>query len=177
MPHIPQLAYAAASPIQQAAHDDELRLRGRMTNMKRTLNHSPVALRIYGEWFALREELRPVLGDRAIWVFCHAISVASGSAVGVGFMRRALIEGGDNPDDLTLDQTEALLVRVGTAIASDPKSIASADWAAMRDRYAARTLVELIGFAGQMIATNVFTDAVGTIIDPELAAYARKSTP
>ena len=173
MAFIPQLDYAAASPAQQAAHDEELRLRGRMTNMKRTLLHSPVALRVYGEWFALRDELRPVLGDRAIWIFCHAICLASNSAVGTGFMRRALIEGGDDPDALVLDDTETLLVRVGTAIARDPKAIAAADWQALQARFPARTLVDLIAFAGQMIATNVFTDAVATTIDPELAPYGR----
>lgn len=174
MPHIPQLDYQTASPEQQAAHDEELRLRGRMTNMKRTLNHSPVALRIYGEWFSLRDELAPVLGNRAIWIFCHALSLASDSAVGIGFMRRALIEGGDNPDALMLDDTEALLVRVGTAIASHPKSIAGDDWRALQALYPAKTLVDLIAFAGQMIATNIFTDAVGTTIDAELAPYARQ---
>lgn len=171
MAHIPQLDYAAATPEQQGAHDAELRQRGRMTNMKRTLFHSPQALRIYGEWFTLRDLLRPALGDRAIWIFCHAISLATNSPVGIGFMRRALIEGGDNPDALTLDDTETLLVRVGTAIARDPKSIVPADWQALQARYPANTLVDLIAFAGQMIATNVFSDAVDTAIDPELAAY------
>jgi len=172
MPNIPQLDLAAATPEQQAAHDEEPRLRGRMTNMKRTLLHSPVALRIYGEWFTLRDELRPVLGDRAIWIFCLAISLATDSPVAIGFMRRALIQRGDDPDALALDDTETLLVRVGTAIAHKPESIAAADWQALQALYPARTLVDLIAFAGQMIATNVFTDAVQTTPDAELAAFA-----
>ena len=173
MQHIPQLSYIAATPDQQAAHDHELRLRGRMTNMKRTLLHSPVALRIYGEWFSLRDELRPVLGDRPIWIFCHAICLATNSPVGIGFMRRALIQGGDDPDGLVLNQTESLLVRVGTAIAADPKSIAAPDWQELQALYPAKTLVDLIAFAGQMIATNVFTDAVDTEFDIELAQFGR----
>src|SRR5690606_31940081 len=70
MAQISQLDLADASAEQRAAHDEELRLRGRMTNMKRTLMHSPVALRVYGEWFALRDELAPVIGDRAILTLC-----------------------------------------------------------------------------------------------------------
>lgn len=171
MPNIEQLDYSAATPEQQAAHDEELRLRGRMTNMKRTLMHSPAALRVYGEWFTLRDELRPVLGDRAIWIFCHAICVASGSPVGTGFMRRALIEGGDNPDALNLNPTETMLVAVGTALANDPRSIGEGNWRALRALYPAKALVDLVAFAGQMMATNVFTDAVGTTIDPELQKY------
>ena len=171
MAHIPQLDYAAATPEQQAAHDEELRQRGRMTNMKRTLLHSPVALRIYGEWFALRDELLPVLGNRAIFVFAHAISLASQSPVGINFMRRALIQGGDNPDALQLTDTEALLVRLGTALGQDPKSVPDELWPALASTYTDKTLVDLIAFAGLMVATNLFTDAVQTELDVELHPF------
>jgi len=168
---IPQLDLAEASPESRAAHDAELALRGRMTNMKRTLMHSPAALRIYGEWFTLRDELRPALSDRSIWIFCLAISQASESVVGIGFMRRALIQGGDNPDNLMLDDVETLLQRFGYAIGAKPKSVPDDIWQALEARYAPKTLVDLVAFAGLMIATNVFTDAVGTAIDDELRPF------
>ena len=171
MAHITQLDYASATPEQQAAHDAELRLRGRMTNMKRTLLHSPVALRVYGEWFALRDELRPVLGDRAIWLFAHAISLASDSPVGSNFMRRALIQGGDNPDALSLTPAEALLVQLGTALGQDPKSVPDEIWPTLAASYSDKTLVDLIAFAGLMVATNLFTDAVETELDAELRPF------
>ena len=171
MAHITQLDYASATPEQRAAHDAELRLRGRMTNMKRTLLHSPVALRVYGEWFALRDELRPVLGDRAIWLFAHAISLASDSPVGSNFMRRALIQGGDNPDALSLTPAEALLVQLGTALGQDPKSVPHEIWPTLAASYSDKTLVDLIAFAGLMAATNLFTDAVETELDAELRPF------
>lgn len=171
MPYIPQLDYNQADPEARAAHDEELRLRGRMTNMKRTLLHSPAALRIYGEWFTLRDELRPVIGDRAIWLFAHAISAATKSIVGTTFMRRALIESGDNPDAPTPNDAEALLLEFGTTIATDPKTVPQSIWDGLKAHYTDKTLVDLVAFAGIMIATNVFTDAVGTEIDSELAAY------
>jgi hypothetical protein len=174
MAHIPQLPYEAASPEQRAAHDEELRLRGRMTNMKRTLLHSPAALHIYGEWFTLRDELRPVLGDRAIWIISHAISLASNSLVGINFMRRALIQGGDDPDALVLTQDETLLADFGTAIGRDPKSVPDAVWDGLRALYGDKTLVDLVAFAGIMVATNVFTDAVGTELDSELLPFLKK---
>lgn len=175
MAHITQLDYAAATPEQRAARDEELRLRGRMTNMKRTLLHSPVALRVYGEWFALRDELRPVLGDRAIWLFAHAISLASASPVGTNFMRRALIQGGDNPDALDPTVAEALLVRLGTALGKDPKSVPDEIWPALAASYTDKTLVDLIAFAGLMVATNLFTDAVATELDAELLPFMASS--
>jgi hypothetical protein len=175
MAHIRQLAYEDASLEQRAAHDAELLLRGRMTNMKRTLLHSPAALRVYGEWFTLRDELRPVLGDRPIWIFAHAISLASGSIVGTNFMRRALIQGEDNPDAMTLTDAEALLARCGMALGTDPKSLSDDLWQALAAIYSDKTLVDLIAFAGLMIATNVFTDAVGTELDAELIPFLASS--
>lgn len=54
MARISRIDYDTAPPEIRAAHDEELRLRGRMTNMKRILLHSPAAHRIYAEWFTLR---------------------------------------------------------------------------------------------------------------------------
>lgn len=175
MPQISQLAYADADPEARQAHDEELRLRGRMTNMKRTLLHSPPALRVYGEWFTLRDALRPDLGDRAIWIFAHAISRATQSLVGTTFMRRALVQGGDDPDTLAPTEAELLLQRFGAAIGASPRTVPQPLWDALKARHDERTLVNLVAFAGLMIATNVFTDAVGTELDDELRAYLAKA--
>jgi hypothetical protein len=173
MPQISQLDYQQAGPEAQQAHDEELRLRGRMTNMKRTLLHSPAALRVYGEWFTLRDELLPVLGARPIWLFALAISEASKSTIGTGFMRRALIQGGDDPAELSPTDVELLLRRFGTALGTDPKSVPQALWDELKALFSEKTLVDLVAFAGMMVATNLFTDAVGTAVDEELAPYLR----
>ncbi len=81
MPHIPMIDYDTAPQHIRAAHDAEVEARGRMTNMKRTLLHSPEAHRIYAEWFTLRAELNGVLDDRAVQVFCKAISEEAGSRI------------------------------------------------------------------------------------------------
>ena len=171
MPHISQLDYGNASPDQRSAHDEEMRRRDRMTNMKRTLLHSPAALRIYGEWFTLRDELRPVIGDRAIWIFALSISKASHSLVGTSFMRRALLQSGVDPDLLNPDQAEQDLMRFGEAIGSNPNEVPEATWRPLKSRYAEKTLVDLVAFAGIMVATNVFTNVVGTELDAELAEF------
>jgi alkylhydroperoxidase family enzyme len=168
---IDQVEDARATSEQQAARDEELRLRGRMTNMKRTLLHSPVALRVYGEWFALRGELLPVIGDRAIFAFALAICRASGSVTGTTFMRRALTQLGADPDRLALSGEERELAAFGEAIGRDPKSLGDAEWAPLKARYDDKTLVDLVAFAGIMVATNVFTDSVGTPLDIELEPY------
>lgn len=171
MPHIAQLDLASASPEQRAAHDEELRLRGRMTNMKRTLMHSPVALRVYGEWFALRDELAPVIGDRAILTLCLAISTRMDNQVGMAFMRRGLANLPQQQEVAAVAVDLDDIAAFGTAFAADAKTIPAALWSRLSVRLSARTLVDLTALAGLMLATNAFMDAVGAEPDAELAAF------
>ncbi|MBY3594330.1 carboxymuconolactone decarboxylase family protein [Rhizobium bangladeshense] len=172
MSHLPQIDYDSASPEVRAAHDEEVRLRGRMTNMKRTLLHSRVAHRIYAEWFTLRAELDPVIGDREIWIFSHAISKAAKSKIAITFFRRALINNGFDPDALQLSEAEALLDAFGRAVVTDSNAVPVELWARLKDRYETKTLVDLIAFAGIMLATAVFNNVVEVELDPELEAFA-----
>ena len=171
MAMIQPIDYATASEEVRAEHDRELSLRGRMTNMKRTLLHSPVAHRIYAEWFSLREELRPALDDRAVWLFCQAISLESRAIIPVGFFRRALINAGLTPETIIPTEDEALLIDFGKAIVKDSNAIPEELWERLKARYDEPTLVNLVAFAGMMIATAVYTNVVKVDIDPELGAY------
>jgi hypothetical protein len=171
MSHIPQIDYDTASEDIKSAHDEEVRIRGRMTNMKRTLLHSPTAHRIYAEWFTLRAELGSI-DDRSIWIFSHAISKTSKSKIAVTFFRRALINAGFNPDALELSEEEALLDTFGKAIVSDSNAIPPDVWTRLKARYDAKTLVDLVAFAGIMLATAVFNNVVEIDFDPELEAFA-----
>ncbi|MBB4166574.1 hypothetical protein [Rhizobium sp. BK538] len=170
MSHIPQIDYATASDEIRAVHDEEVRVRGRMTNMKRTLLHSPVAHRVYAEWFTLRAELSSI-PDRPIWVFSHAISKAANSKIAVTFFRRALINAGFDPEALILSEDEVLLNAFGKAIVVDSNAVPAEIWAKLKDRYDAKTLVDLVAFAGIMLATAVFNNVVEVDFDPELVAF------
>ncbi|RFB89969.1 hypothetical protein B5K08_18505 [Rhizobium leguminosarum bv. trifolii] len=177
MSHLPQIDYDTASEEVRAAHDEEVRLRGRMTNMKRTLLHSPAAHRIYAEWFTLRAELNPVISDRAIWIFSHAISKAAKSKIAITFFRRALINSGFDPDALELSEEEALLDAFGKAIVADSNAVPTELWAKLKARYQTKVLVDLVAFAGIMLATAVFNNVVEVDFDPELEAFAEGANP
>ena len=174
MAMIPPIDYATASEEIRAAHDEELRQRGRMTNMKRIQLHSPAAHRIYAEWFTLRDLLRPALGDRAIWLLSLAISESCRAEIPVTFFRRALIDSGLDPEGIEPTTDEALLIDFGTAIATDAYAVSDAIWAGLKARYDEPTLVTLVAFAGIMVATCVFSNAVRVDLDPELEGYRKR---
>ena len=172
MSQLPEIDYETASDEIRAAHDEEIRRRGRMTNMKRTLLHSPVAHRIYAEWFTLRAELDPAISDREIWIFSHAISKAAKSKIAITFFRRALISNGFDPDALELSEEEALLDAFGKAIVADSNAVPAELWTRLKERYETKVLVDLVAFAGIMLATAVFNNVVEVEFDPELEAFA-----
>lgn len=166
--------YATASDEIRAEHDRELKLRGRMTNMKRILLHSPAAHRIYAEWFTLRDLLKPTLDDCAIWLFCKAIAETMCAEVPVTFFRRALIDSGLDPEAIEPTADESLLIEFGKAIAADANTVPDETWSALKARYDETLLVSLTAFAGIMVATCVFTNAVKVELDPELEKYRKR---
>lgn len=173
MSRISQIVYSEASPEIRAEHDEELRRRGRMTNMKRIMLHSPVAHRIYAEWFTLRDLLRPAIPDRAIWLFSLAISEANHALVPTTFFRRALIGSGLQPEMIIPNADEAVLIKFGKAIIADSNAVPDALWQQLEARYDEPTLVNLVAFAGIMVATTIFTNVVEVDLDPELNSYRK----
>ncbi|TPN76033.1 hypothetical protein FJ987_14575 [Mesorhizobium sp. CU2] len=175
MAHLSPIDYATASDEIRAEHDRELKLRGRMTNMKRILLHSPAAHRIYAEWFTLRDLLKPTLDDRAIWLFCTAIAETMRAEIPVTFFRRALIDNGFDPEKIQPSAEEALLMSFGKTVAIDANAVPDETWTALKSRYDETLLVNLTAFAGIMMATCMFTNAVKVDLDPELEAYRSKA--
>ena len=54
---IPQISRPDAPAKSQKLWDEQVERHGRMTNMKRTLAHSPEALKALMEWYPLRDKV------------------------------------------------------------------------------------------------------------------------
>lgn len=144
----------------------------RMTNMKWTLAHSPVALDALLRWYPLHDEIAPVLGQRRTWLFCHAISTASDCLICSTFFRRLLIDAGEDPGALALDDFDALIVDFGRRLGTDPHSVDDALHARLAERLDTAQIVALTAFGAIMVATNVFNDALAVDLDGYLRPYA-----
>src|SRR5919199_49314 len=123
MPRIAPLDTEAAPPDARAAADAHVRNHARMTNMKRTLLQSLPAFNALMEWYPLRDAVQPFLGERLTTLFAHAISAETDCLICSTFFRRILIETGDNPDRLKLDEREAAVVRLGQCLARTPYAV------------------------------------------------------
>jgi hypothetical protein len=147
---------------------------GRMTNMKWTLAHSPVALDALLQWYPLRDAVLPLLGERCLWLFCHAISTQSECVICSTFFRRLLIDSGEDPDTVELDDFEKVIVDLGRRLAQDPHTVDDALHAKLGERLTDSQIVTLIAFGAMMVATNVFNDALAVDLDGYLSPYAAR---
>lgn len=174
MPRIRPVEYAEASPPVRAAHDEVVRQEGRITNMKRTLLHSLPAFHALMEWYPLRDSVRPFLGDRLVDLFAHAISTENDCLICSTFFRRTLLESGQNPDRLVLNEREQVVVEFGRRLAKPSARVPDDLFARLAAAFTEEQIVALTAFGALMIATNIFNNALEVDLDGYLEPY-RKS--
>src|SRR6478752_8086595 len=154
MARIPPLDYDDASPQARAAHDHHKEYVGRITNMKRTLLRSLPAFNALMAWYSLRDTVQPFLGERLTTLFAHAISAETDCLICSTFFRRMLIQTGENPERLRLDDRETAVLEFGRALAVSPFKVSDETYQNL-ERYFDRTqIVALTAFGALMVATN-----------------------
>ncbi|MGH7710002.1 MAG: carboxymuconolactone decarboxylase family protein, partial [Gemmatimonadaceae bacterium] len=122
-------------------------------------------------WYTLRDTVQPFLGARATTIFSHAISAETDCLICSTFFRRILIDGGEDPDALELDERERLLVDFGRQLAKDPKGVDDTLYARLTQEFAASEIVALTAFGSIMLATNIFNDVLRVDLDGDLEPY------
>lgn len=161
------------SPVAEAELERQRAAHGRVTNMKRTLAHSPGALLALMQWYPLRDEVATFLGERLTTLFAHAVSTETDCLICSTFFRRILIDAGEDPDTLRLDARAADVVAYGVALGRDLHRVDDAVFAAARRWVSDAEMVALTAFGAMMIATNVVNNALEIDLDEYLAAYRR----
>ena len=173
MPRITPLEYAQMPPDAQAAHDEHLRT-ARITNMKRTLLHSVPAFQALMTWYPLRDTVQPFLGERLTTLFAHAVSAETDCLICSTFFRRILIDWGENPDELGMDEREAAVVAFGRALAVTPHRVPDDVYERVAAYFSDEQMVALVAFGALMVATNVVNNALRVPLDDYLQPYRRQ---
>ena len=172
MPRLLPLPLDHLSPEATAAFDRHVQEQhSRITNMKATMGRSVLVFDIYMRWYDLYEQVKAIVDDRAAYLFAHAISVGSSCPLCTMYFRKVIIDNGEDPTRLMLTEREQALLDFGGAIAAHKGEVDSTIYDAVRALYSETDMVVLVGFAGQMIATNVFNNVFEVEIDSYLAPY------
>ena len=162
----PEIEEAAAAHVASGA---------RMTNMKNTLAHDRVAFDALMSWYPLYESVKAFLGERRAQLYSHAISTQADCLICSTFFRRLMIDRGEDPDALELDEEDQLVVELGRQLAVDAHGVSDDLFGRLRARYDERQVVLLIAFGALMLATNVVNDALQIPLDEYLHAYRAAS--
>lgn len=173
MPRIAPLDSEAAPPDARAAADAHVTRHARMTNMKRTLLHSLPAFRALMEWYPLRDTVQPFLGERLTTVFAHAVSAQTDCLICSTFFRRMLIQTGENPERLKLDERETAVVDFGRALAVTPHEVPEEVFRRVERYFTPAQVVALTAFGALMVATNVVNNVLEVELDEYLQPYRR----
>lgn len=173
MARIHPLEHEQAEPAARAELDRQLAAGGRVTNMKRTLAHSPPALLALMQWYPLRDAVRPFLGERLTTLFAHAVSTQTDCLICSTFFRRMLIEAGERPDHLNLDEREQAVVDYGKQLAHNANGVSDELYGRVARFLQPEQIVALTAFGGMMIATNIFNNALRVDLDEYLYSYRK----
>jgi alkylhydroperoxidase family enzyme len=172
MPRIAPLDYGGMPADARAAHDAHLRT-ARITNMKRTLLHSVPAFDALMTWYRLRDTVQPFLGERLTTLFAHAVSSETDCLICSTFFRRILIDSGEDPDDLAMDEREVAVVDFGRALARTPHRIPDALYGCVAAHFSDEQMVALTAFGALMVATNVINNVLQVPLDDYLQPYRK----
>lgn len=171
MPRIRPVERESANPVQAVAYDDTVNAQGRITNMKRTLLHSMPAFRALMEWYPLRDTVQPFLGERLTIIFAHAISADTDCLICTTYMRRIIIDWGEDPDNFALDAREQLVVDFGRCLAQPGGWVPDELYARLAAELTDEQIVALTAFGAMMLATNVLNNALEVDLDEYLEPY------
>jgi alkylhydroperoxidase family enzyme len=173
MPRITPLELETASPESRAAAEAHVRNYARMTNMKRTLLHSLPAFHALMEWYPLRDTVQPFLGERLTTLFAHAVSAETDCLICSTFFRRMLIQTGENPDRLKLDERETAVLEFARALAISPFKVPEEVYRRLESHFSPAQIVALTAFGALMVATNVVNNALEVELDEYLQPYRK----
>jgi alkylhydroperoxidase family enzyme len=141
--------------------------------MKRTLAHSPAALHALMQWYALRDEVVPFLGERLTTLFAHAVSNQTDCLICSTFFRRLLAQAGEDPDQVRMDDRDKMVVDYGRQLARDPNQVSDELFSRLAALFRPEQVVALTAFGGLMIATNVFNNALRVDLDEYLWPFRK----
>ena len=161
------------SAVKHAFEEHIQKYNGRITNMKATLARSLPAFDVYMQWYVLYEEIKKLLGNRMAPLFAYSISQASDCPLCSTFFRKIIIDNGEDPETLQLGKREHAILSFGAQISACRGIIQNDVYESAKKYFNDDELVLLIAFAGQMIATNIFSNVIETEIDDYLADYLK----
>lgn len=139
-----------------------------LTNMKAALLQDYATYDAYMAWYTSWERLVEVIGEKDAVIYAHSISTTNSCQLCSLFFISDLKALGLDPNNLVFDEKEELLSALGQQIVKDPTAVSDELIDGLRKYWNDSEIVAIVGFAGQMIATNNFNSVLKIDVDQRL---------
>ena len=147
---------------------DELAGRNAVTNMKKGLLNDAATYDAYMAWYTSWNRLVEVVGEKKAVLYAHAISTTNSCQLCSLFFISDVKGLGLDPHNLQYDEVETILTDLGKSIVKDPTNVSDELFAKLKEHFNDQEIVVIVGFAGQMIATNNFNSVLKINVDQRL---------
>ena len=156
---------------------DELAGRNAVTNMKKGLLNDAATYDAYMAWYTSWNRLVEVIGfffnDTATTEIYTTNSCQLCSLFFISDVKGL----GLDPANLVYDEKETVLTKLAESIVKDPTSVSDELFEQLRKFFNDQELVVIVGFAGQMIATNNFNSVFKIDVDKRLLPLVQEFKP
>ena len=116
-------------------------------------------------------QVHQLLGKRLALMFGYLIAQSAQSAVFSAFFRKNLLELGENPDLLEVEEDELLVILFGSKIATEGGKIPDELYEALTQRYSQEQVSLLVSFATQLVAATMFNATLEVQVEASLQPY------
>ena len=156
---------------------DELAGRNAVTNMKKGLLNDAATYDAYMGWYTSWNRLVEVIGEKDAILYAHAISTTNSCQLCSLFFISDVKGLGLDPHNLVYDEREQVLVSLAQAIVKDPTNVSDELFEKLGNYFSDKEIVVIVGFAGQMIATNNFNSVLKIDVDQRLLPILHEFHP
>ncbi|MBO4484347.1 MAG: hypothetical protein J5738_03055 [Lachnospiraceae bacterium] len=156
---------------------DELAGRNAVTNMKKGLLNDAATYDAYMGWYTSWNRLVEVIGEKDAILYAHAISTTNSCQLCSLFFISDVKGLGLDPNNLVYDEKEQVLVSLAQQIVKNPTAVSDALFDKLHGYFTDQEIVVIVGFAGQMIATNNFNSVLKIDVDQRLLPILHEFKP
>lgn len=148
-----------------------------LTNMKQALLQDYATYDAFMGWYTSWARLVEVVGEKDAILYAHAISTTNGCQLCSLFFISDVKGLGLDPANLKYDEKEQVLTDLGSQIVKDPTNVSDETFEKLHKFFSDSEIVAIVGFAGQMIATNNFNSVLKIDVDKRLLPIINEFKP
>ncbi|MCQ4085451.1 carboxymuconolactone decarboxylase family protein [Saccharibacillus sp. JS10] len=164
---VPLMKPEEMSPEVQAFMDERLKSGSRVTNMVKTLLYSMPSFRAM-EFYPVRNELQEIIGSRAVYFYCYAISTENDCLVCSTYHAKLLRDLDLQFDEFEFTETEKVLIDYGRGLVNNANNIDPSIYDRLKAKFTPAEIVLITTVGCKMIASNIFNEALKVDLDEYL---------